>query len=73
MKILNNTLLAAIFTSCAFCSNYSAAQSNEVPFTQEDRDRLIRLEIKVEAIDKRFDDINNRIDEIRTDMRNQFN
>jgi peptidoglycan hydrolase CwlO-like protein len=39
----------------------------EVSFTQEDRDRIIRLEIKVEeglkSVNRRIDDINKRIDD----------
>ena len=39
----------------------------EVSFTQEDRDRIIRLEIKVEeglkGVNRRIDDINKRIDD----------
>ncbi|MDI6703105.1 MAG: hypothetical protein QME40_00235 [bacterium] len=31
--------------------------AKEVPFTLEDRDRLIRLEVKLEEIDKRFEQI----------------
>jgi len=58
MKRPNNTLLAAIFTICTCCCDTSAAQNKEIPFTQQDRDRLIRLEVKVEAIDKRIDDLN---------------
>ncbi len=47
----------------------------EVTFTLEDRDRLIKIEIKIEElekrlnlIDKRIDDINRRLDEFRTFM-----
>ena len=69
---INNTFLAAIFIASVFCSNYSAAQSNEIPFTQQDRDRLIRLEVKVEAIDKRIDDLridfNQHFDDLLTIM-----
>jgi len=54
MKTLLNTFLAAVFTTCAFCSNYATAQSNEIPFTQEDRDRLIRLEDQSKTLDNRI-------------------
>jgi len=54
--------------------------SQEVPFTKEDRDRLIRLETKFEegqkainqrfdGVDQRFNDINKRIDDLREEMR----
>ena len=54
---VNNILLVSTFVASAFCSNYSSAQNNEVPFTQEDRGRLIRVEVKIEALDKRIDDL----------------
>lgn len=38
--------------------------AREVPFTQEDRDRLIRLETKLEEIDKRFEQIDKRFEQI---------
>jgi chaperonin cofactor prefoldin len=41
--------------------------AKEVPFTQEDRERLIRIEIKVEegqkALNQRIDDLGKRIDD----------
>lgn len=39
------------------------AFAKDIPFTQEDRDRLIRLEVKVEQIDKRFDQIDKRFEQ----------
>jgi len=45
----------------------------EVPYTQEDRERLIRLDTKVEegqkAINQRIDDVNLRINDLRDEMR----
>jgi len=47
-------------------------QAKEVPFTQEDRDRLIRLEVTMkefkESVDKRFEQIEKRFDQIITFM-----
>ncbi|MBW8051879.1 MAG: hypothetical protein FVQ77_16390 [Cytophagales bacterium] len=40
------------------------AQNKEVPFTQDDRDRLIRLDVKYEMLEKRFDDMNKRFDDM---------
>ena len=40
-----------------FCSNFAEAQSNEVPFTQEDRDRIIRLEVAIEYMQMQINDI----------------
>jgi len=48
------------------------AQNKEVPFTQDDRDRLIRLEVKYEMLEKRFDDMNKRIDELKIELRTQI-
>lgn len=42
----------------------SESLSREVPFTQEDRDRLIRLEVKVEEINKRFEQIDKRFEQM---------
>ena len=48
------------------------AQNREVAFTQDDRDRLIRLEVKYEMLEKRFDDMDKRIDELKIDIRTQI-
>ncbi|MFN3870037.1 MAG: hypothetical protein ACK4MW_00920, partial [Aquificaceae bacterium] len=51
-------LFLLIIALLSFCS-FSTAK--EVPFTQEDRDRLIRVEVKVEegqkALQKQIDDL----------------
>ena len=45
-------------------------------FTQEDRERLIRLEttlkVFMEQTNKRFEDINKRFEELREDMNKRF-
>ena len=50
-----------IYTVISFtmllCSNFAEAQSNEVPFTQEDRDRIIRLEVAIEYMQMQINDI----------------
>ncbi len=38
--------------------------AKEVAFTQEDRDRLIRVEVKLEEIDKRFEQIDKRFEQV---------
>ena len=70
MKTLNNRLLAAIFTTCIFWCNGSAAQNNEVPFTQEDRDRLIRLEVQGE---ERYNSLQKQIDDLKMSTKAQIN
>jgi len=42
--------------------------AREVSFTQQDRDRLIRLEVKLEEIDKRFEQIDKRFEQMMTFM-----
>jgi len=43
-------------------SNISSAEG--IPYTREDRDRLIRVETKIEAIDRRFDDMQKQTDRL---------
>jgi len=47
-----------------FLSNYPLLFGKEVPYTLEDRDRLIRVETKIEEIDKRFEQIDKRFEQI---------
>ncbi len=44
--------------------NATTAFSKEVPFTLEDRDRIIRLEAKLDEIDKRFEQIDKRFEQV---------
>ncbi|GAB4128926.1 MAG: hypothetical protein Fur0027_13010 [Raineya sp.] len=67
-----------IFFCFIFWSNVFA-QERSVPFTLEDRDRLIKLEQKIDAIDKRFEQIDRRFEqvdkrfeELRNDMNARF-
>ncbi|MFN3976824.1 MAG: hypothetical protein ACK4LT_07175, partial [Aquificaceae bacterium] len=53
----------------ALLSLYGLTTAKEVPFTQEDRDRLIRVEVKVEAVEKRMDGLERQMDELRSDLR----
>ena len=50
----------------AFVLCLSVVQAKEVPFTLEDRDRLIRIEAELKAlsksVDARFEEINKRVD-----------
>lgn len=43
--------------------------AREIPYTQEDRDRLIRVEEGLKAVNMRIDDINKRIDDLREEIR----
>ncbi|MCS7200418.1 MAG: hypothetical protein NZ850_08805 [Caldimicrobium sp.] len=42
----------------------NGAYCKEVPFTLEDRDRIIRIEAKLAEIDKRFEQIDKRFEQI---------
>ncbi len=55
------TVVSLIIT---FLSINSALYSKEVPYTLEDRDRIIRLEAKLNEIDKRFEQIDKRFEQI---------
>ena len=46
-----------------FC-NSTTAFCKEVPFTLEDRDRIIRLEAKLDEIDKRFEQMDKRFEQM---------
>jgi TolA-binding protein len=41
-------------------------------FTQVDRERMIRLEVKFEEMDKRFEQVDKRLVELREDMNKRF-
>jgi len=62
---MKNLILTFLF-SCLSLSVFT--QINEVPFTLEDRDRLIKLEVEVSALNARVDqldkNLNGRIDEL---------
>lgn len=48
------------------------AKAGEIPFTIEDRDRLTRIEAKLESFEKRFDQVDIRFTELREDMNKRF-
>jgi hypothetical protein len=58
-------LFIFVLLLCCICPSISADVSGkEVPFTLEDRDRLIRVEAKLAEIDKRFEQIDKRFEQI---------
>jgi len=67
MKI-SLVLITTFIILCAPTVSFAKA----IPFTQDDRDRLIRLETKVDegfkATNQRIDDLNRRIDGLQTFM-----
>ncbi|MBF0342745.1 MAG: hypothetical protein HQL06_00805 [Nitrospirae bacterium] len=64
-------LLAAVVIVLA---SDMTSEARDVPFTQEDRDRIIRLEEGIKSTNQRIDglesSLNKRIDDMRTDMNN---
>jgi len=63
--------LIVITTFIILCAP-TVSFAKAIPFTQDDRDRLIRLETKLEeglkATNQRIDDLNRRIDGLQTFM-----
>ena len=53
-----------------------AAWGHEVPYTLEDRDRLIRIEVSLrefkESVDKRFEQVDKRLEEFRESVDKRF-
>lgn len=64
-KEIKRIFILVILSILLNISTFSYAK--EIPFTQDDRDRLIRLETKVDeglkAVNQRIDDTNRRIDD----------
>jgi len=58
---MKNLFILAIFLALALISN---AQQQEVPYTLADRDRMIQVEAKVDALSARFDQVDKRIDRL---------
>ena len=48
------------------------ALAKEVPFTQEDRDRIIRLEEGQKYLQKQIGDLKKQIDDLKKDTQRQF-
>ncbi len=50
----------------------ATGMATDVPFTLEDRDRLIRIEARLDAMDKRFEQVDKRFEEQRDNMNKRF-
>jgi hypothetical protein len=65
-------ILIFLLTPLTYASDNSGATS----FTQEDRERLIRLEVTMkefkESVDKRFEQVDKRFEDLREDMNKRF-
>lgn len=71
MKGLRITMGILVIAWLIFSSSFILAR--EIPYTQEDRDRLIRVEEGLNAVNKRIDDMNKRIDDLREEIRDLKN
>jgi len=58
---MKNLFILVAFLALALISN---AQQQEVPYTLADRDRMIQVETKVDALSARFDQVDKRIDRL---------
>ncbi len=71
--ILSNRLITLLIV--ILCVN-QIALAVDVPFTLEDRDRLTRIEARLDSLDrgleKRFDQVDKRFTELREDMNKRF-
>ena len=63
--------LFIIILFCYLGANISFAQQRdlEIPYTQADRDRLVRVETRLDNVDKRLDGIESALGDVRTEMR----
>jgi hypothetical protein len=58
LLVLSASSASAVATT-VIVTPTAVSNSREVPFTLDDRDRLIRLETKMDAVDKRFEQMFN--------------
>jgi len=58
---MKNLFILVAFLALALISN---PQQQEVPYTLADRDRMIQVETKVDALSARFDQVDKRIDRL---------
>jgi len=61
-----------IFIAALFFVFGLQAQEQIIPYTQADRDRIVRVETKVEGLDKRMDDMNTKIDRLEDKFDSYF-
>jgi len=72
---MKNVLLSFMFV-LLFLALEISCFGGQTGFTQEDRERLVRLEatlkVFMEQVDKRFEQVDKRISELREDMNKRF-
>jgi hypothetical protein len=69
MKTIQKIILVFLLSLPLFIK----AEINEIPFTLDDRDRIIRTEQKVEAINKQFEAVDRRFESIDKRFDQLFN
>ncbi len=62
-KILAMRVVSVVFGVSLFVGMIQPAASQGIPYTLEDRERLIRLEVKLDEMDKRFEQRFEQIDQ----------
>ncbi len=67
---MKSLLLLILFIVFTVLSGW--AQEHSIAYTQADRDRLVRVETKVEGIEKRFDDLTLNLNSKFTDINSRF-
>lgn len=70
-KTIKKWIVIVIFLGMMSLSQNIMAK--EIPFTQEDRDRLIRIEVKLEEMEKRFEQRFEQMDKRFEQMDKRFN
>lgn len=71
--MMNIRFLSIIFIVSLFGAYVSLASSKEIPYTQEDRERMIRLEEKQSALTEKVNSLEKSIDILRNEMNEKFN
>ncbi len=64
----NNMKKLLIIILAIFILGTSVSFAKEIPFTQEDRERLIRVEEGLKAVNQRIDSLDKRIDNLKNLM-----
>lgn len=64
----NNMKKLLIIILAIFILGTSVSFAKEIPFTQEDRERLIRVEEGLKAVNQRIDSLDKRIDDLKNLM-----
>lgn len=67
-RILTLIILGSLLNAVAFSYSYSYSYAKEIPFTQDDRDRLIRIEEGQKSLQRQIDDLKEQMRDIKAFM-----